>query len=123
VTSRPLVLVVEDDPDNLESLLDLLSDEGYDARGARNGREARQRLTEVQPTLMIVDYLLPDTDGITLVRELNAESKGAPVPVVFLTAASDPIDSAGAPIVKKPVALPDLLELLIRYCGPAPSPA
>jgi CheY-like chemotaxis protein len=121
VGDRPLILVVEDDLDNLESIVDLLREEGYDALGARTGREAIACLRTARPCLMIVDYLLPDTTGTDLVRQLRADTKGDPIPVVFLTAISETIES-DAPVVKKPITLADLLNVLTQYCGPAPAP-
>jgi CheY-like chemotaxis protein len=121
VGDRPLILVVEDDLDNLESIVDLLREEGYDALGARTGREATACLGTVRPCLMIVDYLLPDTTGTALVETVRANTPGDPIPVVFLTAISEKIES-DAPVVKKPIALADLLNVLTQYCGPAPAP-
>jgi CheY-like chemotaxis protein len=121
VGGRPLVLVVEDDLDNLESIVDLLREEGYDALGARSGQEATACLGRVRPCLMIVDYLLPDTTGADLVNKMRAETVGEPIPVVFLTAISEAIQS-DIPVVKKPIALSELLEVLTHYCGPAPAP-
>jgi two-component system phosphate regulon response regulator PhoB len=121
VSDRPLVLVVEDDLDNLESIVDLLREEGYDAIGARTGREATDLLRTARPCLMIVDYLLPDTTGTDLVRQLRADSPDTRIPVVFLTAISETIQS-DEPVVKKPITLADLLNVLTQYCGPAPAP-
>jgi CheY-like chemotaxis protein len=115
---RPLVMVIEDDPDNLDSIVELLHDEGYDVLSARTGEEAAQRLEGNAPCLIICDYLLPDTTGSTLVKRLGAQAGGRKLPVVFLTAALDPIDTQGAPVVKKPVALQDLLAVLQSFCGP-----
>jgi CheY-like chemotaxis protein len=123
VSARPLVLVVEDDLDNLESIVELVREEGYDAQGARTGREATERLASGRrPCLMIVDYLLPDTTGTDLVRDVRARRDGDQIPVVFLTAVSDSIQCDEL-VVKKPITLADLLKVLIQYCGPAPAPA
>jgi CheY-like chemotaxis protein len=121
VTSRPRILVVEDDPDNLESIVDLLQDEGYDVLPARTAQEATERVAAERPNLMIVDYLLPDMTGTELAGKLRRQIVGPPIPIVFLTAAIDPIDAKDAPVMKKPIALPDLLAVLHQYCGPAPS--
>jgi CheY-like chemotaxis protein len=122
VTERPLVMVVEDDLDNLESLAELLDQEGYDVLAARSGQEASERLSAAHPRVIVVDYLLPDTNGTDLVRRLRQEMSGPPIPVIFLTAIVDPIDSVGAPIVKKPIALAEFLDVLGRCCqSTAPS--
>ena len=120
---RPLIMVVEDDLDNLESLVELLNDEGYDVLAARTGREASERLTAAHPRVIVVDYLLPDTNGTDLVRALRRQMSGPPVPVIFLTAIIDPIDTVGAPIVKKPIALAEFLDVLGRCCESATPPS
>ena len=116
-------MVVEDDLDNLESLVELLNDEGYDVLAARTGQEASERLTAAHPRVIVVDYLLPDTNGTDLVRALRRQMSGPPVPVIFLTAIIDPIDSVGAPIVKKPIALAEFLDVLGRCCEGATPPS
>lgn len=116
-------MVVEDDPDNLESLVELLEDEGYEVIPARSGKEASERIRAAHPCVIIVDYLLPDTTGTELVRALRQQMVGPPVPVIYLTAIIDPIDTVGAPIVKKPIALDEFLDVLGRSCASAPSPS
>jgi putative two-component system response regulator len=119
--TRPLILVVDDDRDNLESIAELLGEEGYDVLAARNGQEASEQVARARPELMLLDYLLPDVTGTELAERLRAQLADPPVPVVFLTATVDPIES-DAQVVKKPVALNELLAVLGRYCGP-PSPS
>ena len=114
-------MVVEDDLDNLESLVELLQDEGYDVVAARTGQEASERLDAAHPRVMVVDYLLPDITGTELVRALQERMGGPPVPVIYLTAMSSPIDTVGAPLVKKPIALAEFLDVLGRSCASAPS--
>ena len=116
-------MVVEDDADNLDSIVELLQEEGYDVLAARTGKEASERLAAAHPCAIVVDYLLPDTNGTELVRRWRREMKGPPVPVIFLTATIDPIDSVGAPILKKPIALAEFLEVLGRSCAGAPAPS
>jgi CheY-like chemotaxis protein len=122
-SARPLVMLIEDDLDNLESIADLLQEEGYDVVTARTGKEASERLPQTHPCVIIVDYLLPDTNGTELVLRLRREVPGPPVPVIFLTATIDPIDSIGAPIVKKPIVLAEFLDVLGRACGSTPAPS
>jgi DNA-binding response OmpR family regulator len=120
VSVRPLVLVVEDDPDNLESLVELLADEGYDTLTARTGEQARARASGAKLCMMIVDYLLPDTTGTDLVRKLRRESD-ARVPVVFLTGATDLIDTPDhSLVVHKPIAVDQLLQALNEHCSSPP---
>lgn len=123
--SRPLILVVEDDPDNLESIVELLREEGYDVLAASSGKEALRQAAKgapARPSVMIVDYMLPDVLGTELVVQLHRQLGEPRVPVVFLTALAEAIDAGGAPVVRKPVTLTDLLAVLERYCAPPARP-
>jgi CheY-like chemotaxis protein len=112
-----LVMVVEDDQDNLDSIVELLVDEGYEVLAARSGGEARDQLAAAQPCVALVDYLLPDMTGAELVQIFRARP-GDPVPVVILTAVSQPTElDDDVPVLKKPVTMDDLLEVLRRYCA------
>jgi CheY-like chemotaxis protein len=122
VSARPLVLVVEDDPDNLDSIVELLRDEGYDTLTARTGEQASARATGANLCMMIVDYLLPDTTGTELVRKLRRDCDEE-VPVVFLTGTSEAIDTPDrSRVVHKPIAIDQLLQALNEHCGSAPPP-
>lgn len=113
-----LVMVVEDDPDNLDSIVDLLVEEGYDVVSARSGSEARERLRVSNPCVALVDYLLPDMTGGELMRLVQADRPERSVPFVILTAAAQPVvGRVDAPVLKKPVDLEDLLEALRRTCA------
>lgn len=112
-------MVVEDDPDNLDSIVDVLVEEGYEVVAARSGHEAREHLGPggADPCLVIADYLLPDMTGSDLLRLVKAERPERPVPMVILTAASNPsMENLDAPVLRKPVTIDDLLGLLRRYC-------
>ncbi len=77
------ILVVDDDPRICRSLAHYLGREGYNVRTALNGEEMRRHITEKPPNLVILDLILPHEDGLTLARELRAQSD---VPIIILTA-------------------------------------
>ncbi len=77
------ILVVDDDPRICRSLSHYLGREGYSVRTALNGDEMRQNITQKPPDLVILDLILPHEDGLTLARELRAQSD---VPIIILTA-------------------------------------
>ena len=80
------ILLVEDNALNQELARDLLESEGHEVAIARDGREFRERLARGGPIdLVLLDILLPDADGVTLVRELRAGADAA-LPAVALTA-------------------------------------
>lgn len=118
-----MVLVVEDDPDNLDSMVELLQDEGYQVISARSGKEAREQLDRNLVQVVITDYLLPDMTGADLVVQLQ-QRLGPPVPVIFLTGMQQPPlgDAAGTPVLRKPVILDDLLAMVGRCFATSPPP-
>ena len=63
------VLVVDDEPDIRQVVGDILQDEGYVVHVAANATEARDQFTQVQPDLVLLDIWMPDTDGVTLLKE------------------------------------------------------
>ncbi len=80
----PRVLVVEDDESLRVALADNLEDEGYEVVVAANGAAARQALAEHSPDLVVLDLMLPDTDGYTLCQRIRSEPH--PPRVLMLTA-------------------------------------
>lgn len=67
----PYALIVDDDLDFISSLARLVQQEGYSVRVAKTLEEARRELQEGIPDVALIDLLLPDGDGIQLVRELT----------------------------------------------------
>jgi OmpR-family two-component system manganese-sensing response regulator len=109
------ILLVEDDPEQLEPLHDALSEVGHIVDGAEDGETARWLLEEKDYDLLILDWMLPDLSGLSLCRQYRQAGKTKPV--MILTAkdlTSDKIDGldAGADdYLVKPI---DILELLAR---------
>jgi len=83
------ILIVDDDPRLCRALARYFEQEGYGVRTAHNGDQMRQKVAEQQPTLVVLDLMLPDEDGFSLARELRATSD---VPIVMLTGKSDTVD-------------------------------
>jgi DNA-binding response OmpR family regulator len=116
------VLVVDDDPDILDALSEILEVEGYDVQRARNGREALQRLEQEMPDLVLLDLMMPVMDGWEFARSL---SPGARPPIIVLSA--DRNVSAKAREIgalgwlAKPFELSELLAA-VRSAVPAETP-
>ena len=83
------VLIVDDDPEIRRLLVDYLARNGFEAVAARDGREMWQALDRHAIDLVVLDLMLPDTDGLTLCRELRAKSN---LPVLMLTALGEETD-------------------------------
>lgn len=80
------ILVVEDNPQNLELVEFLLEDAGYGVRAARNADELRHELARGLPAMILMDIQLPGTDGLALVREVRQRDDAATLPILALTA-------------------------------------
>jgi two-component system OmpR family response regulator len=107
------ILVLEDDPGIRMLLSSTLRLAGYVADSAAGGHEALDSVRRLEPHLMLVDVMLPDLDGLAVVRTLRAE--GLVVPAVFLTGRGEPQDrlngflAGGDDYVVKPFNVDELL--------------
>ena len=108
------ILIVDDEPELVDVLDYLLRNEGYETMKVHTGREALACLEEQVPDLILLDVMLPDTDGFGLFCKINLKRK---IPVLFLSARSDDSDViqglriGGEDYVTKPF---NHVELLLR---------
>jgi DNA-binding NtrC family response regulator len=84
------VLVVDDLPANLDLLADLLEPEGYEVLAAADAAEAMRVAASVGPSLILLDVVMPGTDGYEICRRLKQDPSTRHIPVVFITARDDP---------------------------------
>jgi CheY-like chemotaxis protein len=80
------ILVVEDNPLNMELVSDILEAHGYDVRQAINGKEAVQEVESHLPDLILMDIQLPGLDGLTVTGIIKDNPETANVPIIALTA-------------------------------------
>jgi diguanylate cyclase (GGDEF)-like protein len=80
------VLVVDDDPDILQFVRVNLELEGYSADTAENGRVALDTAKDALPDLVLLDVMMPEMDGLTVLRRLRSAPATSNVPVILLTA-------------------------------------
>ena len=87
MANKKRVLIVDDDPDIILSLKVLLESEGYKVYSFENGEECLKSLEDgINPTLIILDVMMPFMSGWELHRRLGENPKWKKIPVVFLTA-------------------------------------
>jgi DNA-binding response OmpR family regulator len=114
------ILVVDDDPNALDIVRTFLEARGYRVATARDGKEALSLMESVDPSLVLLDVMMPGMDGWEVARVIKNHPKFNRVRVVMLTARSDFTDKheglrAGADdYIVKPIQLKELGERVER---------
>ena len=90
--AKPLIIVVEDEPDIREIMLYNLRREGYEAEGFESGPEGLEAIRAKQPNLVILDLMLPGMDGLEVCRHLRSNNSTKRIPIMMLTAKSEEVD-------------------------------
>src|SRR5690606_33689367 len=84
------ILIVDDMPQNLYVLGELLKSKGYTVRAANSGGAAlRMAEQEPRPGLILLDIMMPEMDGYEVLRQLRSNPATEEIPVIFLTALND----------------------------------
>lgn len=89
---QELILIVDDNPTNIQVLSDLLKEYGFKVLVAKDGESCLQRLEKIRPDLILLDVLMPGIDGFETCRRLKASPATKEIPVIFMTALADPVD-------------------------------
>ena len=89
--SKKYVLIVDDDPDLVETVCMMLEDKGYEVGKAYDGVEGEEAIKERQPDLLVLDVMMPRKDGYQLCSELKADSATKDIPVILLTAVGEAV--------------------------------
>lgn len=115
------ILFVDDDPFTLEMLKRSVQLYEHHALTASNGEDAYQRALEETPDMIVTDMMLPDMDGLSLLRQLNENPVTGQIPVVMLSASPE-LDMveicrrAGAKeFLSKPIHLQTLMDVIERF--------
>ncbi len=111
-----VVLVVDDDPDILEALSEILEAEGFEILRARNGKEALEKLEPEPPQLILLDLMMPVMDGWEFAQRMRERADVAGIPIIVLSAdrnvGSKATDIGAVGHLAKPFELNDLLDMV-----------
>ena len=105
----PRILVVDDNPSNVDILRARLEAQGYDIKTAIDGEDALSAVKAHQPDLILLDVMMPKLDGIEVCRRLRADSSLPFIPIILVTAKSDTkdvveaLEAGGDEYLTKPV--------------------
>jgi len=111
------ILIVDDEPFNLDLLEQELTDQGYVIERANDGAEALEKVPSFLPDLILLDYMMPKMNGIEVVKQLKQDERYKGIPVILLTAKASQedkvkgLDAGADDYVVKPF---DSFELLAR---------
>src|SRR6266480_7918536 len=122
------ILVVDDEPSIVDAVATAFRYEGYEVEEAGTGREALDAVARFEPDLVVLDWMLPDIEGIEVGRRLRAQ--GFKTAVLFLTAKDatenkvEALRAGGDDYVTKPFSLAELVAraqaILRRTAGELP---
>ncbi|MBF0125021.1 MAG: two-component system response regulator [Magnetococcales bacterium] len=108
---RFTVLVVDDTETNIDIMLDALNDE-YDVSVALDGLTALENCAHSLPDIILLDIMMPDIDGYEVCRRLKSDANTRDVPIIFITAMSDPSNEVvgltlgAVDYITKPISIP-----------------
>jgi len=117
----PRVLVIDDDPTIARLVRLTLHSKGYDVVVAENTHDGLKELVQQTTDLIILDYMLPEQNGLSFLKDLRAEPELATIPVIMMTTASvgEVVQAAiilGAnDFLTKPFDLKTLLERVEKF--------
>jgi signal transduction histidine kinase len=109
------ILIVDDTPNNIRLLFEVLHAEGFDVSVAKSGEIALEQLTLNQPDLILLDVMMPGIDGFETCRRLKANEATKEIPIVFMTALADPVDKVkglrlgAVDYITKPIEIQEVL--------------
>ena len=115
------ILIVDDESEVLDILTKRLESEGFLTVRAADGNEGLKKTLEEKPDLVLLDIIMPNKDGFTMLRELQAQEELRKIPVIMVSARSE-TDSlfegrrlGATDYLIKPIDFTELLKYIRRY--------
>lgn len=109
------VLIVDDEFGIVDSLAEVLSEEGFAVSTASNGKDALRRLAEQRPDLILMDYMMPVMDGAQTLQAIRSDPALRDIPVLMMSSvpkANLPAKCAPNAFLRKPFDVDALLSVL-----------
>ncbi len=117
------VLVIDDEVAIAEILEAIITDGGYRAIVASNGRQALERIKDNLPDLIVTDFMMPVLDGAGLIAALNVLPEPRRIPVIMMSSVPESSVashcSGYAAFLRKPFRIGSVLQIIERVIGPA----
>ena len=115
------ILIVDDNPTNLNVLFEYLEESGFEVSVAPNGEAALNQLKHNQPDLILLDIMMPGIDGLETCRRLKKDKTTRDIPVIFMTALTDTVDkikgflAGGEDYITKPLQYEEVLARITAH--------
>jgi DNA-binding response OmpR family regulator len=109
------ILIVDDTPQNLHLLVDLLTNYDYQVRPVPNGKLALSAAEINPPDLILLDIMMPDLNGYEVCKQLKTNPKTKDIPIIFISAGNEAVDKVkafaigGADYINKPFQIHEVL--------------
>jgi CheY-like chemotaxis protein len=116
--TKPLAIVIEDNPDQNLVFTMALNKAGYATESIHNGTDAQKLLKEVVPHIVVLDLRMPDMDGNIILAQIRSDERLAKVNVILATADAafaDALQPQADLVLLKPVSFSQLSELADRF--------
>jgi DNA-binding response OmpR family regulator len=117
------ILLVDDQPSSIGLLMAYLKDRDIDLLVAQNGEDALRIAVDGSPDLILLDVMMPGSDGFTVCAKLKADPRTSPIPVIFLSAAMETEDklrgfaAGSADYITKPFSEQEVLARVFLHLG------
>jgi len=117
------ILVIDDEQPFCEVVAEILTTFGYPVRKAFNASQALEVLESVIPILIILDIMMPDVDGLTLVRRFRADPRFSKIPVIMSSAKylvedrTEAINAGASAYLTKPFSAAELRSSIVELLG------
>ncbi len=117
----PVILIIDDNPTNLNVLFEYLEESGFEVSVAQNGRSALEQVAQIRPDLILLDIMMPDIDGFEICRTLKKRPDTNAIPIIFMTALTDATDkikgflAGGSDYITKPLQYEEVLARITAH--------
>jgi signal transduction histidine kinase len=117
------ILIVDDTPNNIRLLFDVLDRAGFVISVVKSGEAALQKLSQIQPDLILLDVMMPGIDGFETCRRIKANPEHFDIPIVFMTALSETdrivagLQLGAVDYITKPIQVEEVLARVNTHLG------
>jgi CheY-like chemotaxis protein len=123
MSQKAKVLIVDDEPNNVDFLEQALEDTGYQLITAANGQEALKKIQSEQPDLVLLDLAMPVMDGFAVLDQVKSDSMLRDIPIIIISAEHDSksvvrgIKQGAEDYLTKPVNAAQLVKKVKEFLG------